>query len=152
LVLTTGGTREVDMQGAIAPSTKELRYARGLHEPLVAVSRPPKLPRLAGGLSGRPFGRIYPAWGIWLLELHPTSGGWLPTPGKDAKGKEPRRLPFPTLQAAISYAERHGIDYRVVRPRRQPAANRSKRTPGGLPKSWLARLRRNSRNGEMYHG
>ena len=119
--------------------------------PLSSVRRPPILPRSAGGLSGRPFGRSYPANGVWLLELDPMSGGWLPR-GQEGCGNT-RRLAFPSLTAAIGYAERHGIDYRVVMPPRRPAPlNRAKRSPSALPRSWLARLARNGRNGETYHG
>lgn len=134
------------MQGtALAPSRPEARQARGVHEPLVAVRCPPKLPRTAGGLSGRPFARIYPAWDIWMLELHPASGGWLPRPSDSGKEVNRRRLPFPSLAAAVRYAEQHGIDYRVVPP---PVSS----LRATLPRSWLARLARNGRRGDTYHG
>ena len=123
-------------------------YLRGDLHPLGTVRRPPILPRSAGGLSGRPFGRIYPANGVWLLELDALSGGWLP---RNENGRRDTRLrAFPSLTAAIDYAERHGIDYRVVMPPRRPAvAKRRMRVPVGLPRPWLPRP---ARNGETYHG
>jgi hypothetical protein len=87
-----------------------------------------------------------------MLELHPASGGWLPPPGNNPKGISPRRLPFPSLAAAIRYAEWHGIDYRVVIRSPHPAAKTNRRGPKALPGSWVASLRRNGRNGDNYHG
>lgn len=112
--------------------------------------RPPVLPRQAGGLSGRPFCRIYHAAQRWVLEMHPASGGWLERP-EGPPGKANRRLVFPTLMEAIAYAERHGLDYRVVPPPRTVARMINARA-SGLPRSWLARLARNGRRGDIYHG
>ena len=106
-----------------------------------AGSRVPVVPRSAGGLSGRPFCRIYHAAQRWVLEIDPVSGGWLP----DARDPAQRRLIFKTLLEAVNYAERHGFDYRVVPP---PFS----RMRAMLPRSWLVRLARNGRRGEMYHG
>ena len=136
--------QQTRVKAAVGRSREELY-------PLSSVRSPHIWPRSAGGLSGRPFGRIFPMNGVWLLELDPMSGGWLPR-GDEGRGNT-RRLAFPSLTAAIGYAERHGIDYRVVMPPRRPAPlNRAKRSPSALPRSWLARLARNGRNGETYHG
>jgi len=130
--------------------------ARMAYEPLVAARRPPKEPRRAGGLSGRPSCRIYPSGQVWVLELEPASGGWIEPPASSGGGdgsSKPGRLVFPTLAAAIAYAERYGLDYRVVAPRRHHVATgRNRRASRSLPKSWLARLARNGRNGDIYHG
>ncbi len=127
---------------------------RMTYEPLVAARHPPKEPRRAGGLSGRPSCRIYPSGQIWVLELDPASGGWILAPVISGDGSSKSgRLEFPTLAAAIAYAERHGLDYRVVAPRSQRVATeRNRRASRSLPKSWLARLARNGRNGDIYHG
>ena len=130
--------------------------ARMAYEPLVAARRPPKAPQPAGGLSGRPSCRIYPSRQVWVLELEPASGGWIEPPASSGGGdgsSKPGRLVFPTLAAAIAYAERYGLDYRVVAPRRHHVATgRNRRASRSLPKSWLARLARNGRNGDIYHG
>jgi hypothetical protein len=127
--------------------------ARMVCEPLVAARRPPKEPRREGGLSGRPSCRIYPSRRVWVLELEAASGGWIGPPAGGAGSSKSGRLVFPTLAAAIAYAERYGLDYRVVMPRRHHlAAGRNRRASGSLPKSWLARLARNGRNGDIYHG
>lgn len=128
--------------------------ARIAYEPLVAARRPPKEPRRAGGLSGRPSCRIYASRQVWVLELEPASGGWIEPPASGGgDGSKSGRLVFPTLAAAIAYAERHGLDYRVVVPKRHRAATgRNRRVARSLPKSWLARLARNERNGDIYHG
>ena len=129
--------------------------ARMACEPLVAARRPPKEPRRAGGLSGRPSCRIYPSGQVWVLELEPASGGWIVPPASRGSGDgfKSGRLVFPTLAAAIAYAERYGLDYRVVVPRRRRAeTGRNRRAPLSLPNSWLARLARNGRNGDIYDG
>lgn len=122
------------------------------YEALTATRRPPKEPRRAGGLSGRPSCRIYPKRQIWVLEIEPGSGGWIEPPSSTPPydgPREPTGLSFPTLAAAIAYAERHGLDYRVIAPRH---SMKELRTGRGLPRSWMARLARNGRNGEIYHG
>jgi len=116
-------------------------------EPLPTSFSPPHIPRAARGLSGRPTCRIYARREVWVLELDAASGGWL-----DDSGYVSRRLTFPTLAAAIDYAERHGLDYRIVRPRQYQYMRRSKPASGQLPRSWLARLARNGRNGDICHG
>jgi hypothetical protein len=113
------------------------------------VRHPPLLPRQAGGLSGRPFCRIYQAAQRWVLEIDPVSGGWLEQPG-GPRGNASRRLVFPTLIDAIAYAERHGLDYRVVQPPRTTTTTNTR--TAGLPRSWLTRLARNGRKGDIYHG
>jgi hypothetical protein len=127
--------RPVDQRGLVA------------NEPLAERLIPPYLPRTSRGLSGRPTCRIYARGDVWVLELDAASGGWL-----DDSGYISRRLAFPTLAAAIGYAERHGLDYRIERPRRHPRIRQSRPASGRLPRSWLARLARNGRNGDIYHG
>jgi hypothetical protein len=49
----------------------------------------------------------------------------------------------------VGYAERHGYDYRIEPPlRRRSTVRRGERQ---LPRSWLARLSSNGRNGDIYH-
>jgi hypothetical protein len=115
-------------------------------EPLAGTLLPPRLPR-ASALSGRPTCRIYARGEVWVLELDAASGGWL-----IGSGKASRRLAFPTLAAAIGYAERHGLDYRIERPRQHQPLTRNKPRAGWLPRSWQARLARNGRKGDIYHG
>ena len=96
--------------------------ARGFEHwplPLAANCNPPAQPRSAGGLSGRPTCRIYFRRQVWVLELETASGGWLePWQEKFSLSgpTRPTELTFPTLAAAIGYAERHGFDYRVIGP------------------------------------
>jgi hypothetical protein len=112
-----------------------MHMGRGTAGQVLAVAeRPPQAPRCAGGLSGRPSCRIYPSRQIWVLELEPATGGWIEPPSwGDCNGSSKRgRLVFPTLATAIGYAERHGLDYRVVWPERQGAETaRSRRAAGG---------------------
>jgi hypothetical protein len=116
-------------------------------EPFAVGLSPPHVRRTARGLSGRPTCRIYARGDMWILELDAASGGWL-----DDSGYVSRRLTFPTLAAAIGYAERHGLDYRIERPRQHHYMRRKEPARGQLPRSWLARLARNGRNGDIYHG
>ena len=116
-------------------------------EPMVTGLRPPRVPRTAGGLSGRPTCRIFARGDAWILELDMTSGGWLVS-GSRAR----RRIAFPTLAAAVGYAERHGLDYRIERPRQHQGAGGSTLGSRRLPRSWRACVARNGRNGEIYHG
>jgi len=104
-------------------------------QPLAALLRPPRQPRRAEGLSGRPSCRIYRGKQAWVLEFD-FSGGWI-EPAR-VTGDDDRRLTCPTLAPAIAYAERHGLDYRIVLPpaRHQMASNGKKATT--LPRSWLA--------------
>jgi hypothetical protein len=86
-----------------------------------------------------------------VLEIEPGSGGWIEPPSSTGPcngSREPTGLAFSTLAAAIAYAERHGFDYRVIAPHHM----KELRTGRSLPRSWLARLARNGRNGEIYHG
>jgi hypothetical protein len=133
---------------AIATATPRSinQWAFAASEPLAGALSPPRLPR-ASGLSGRPTCRIYARGEVWVLELDAASGGWLNGPRKAG-----RRLTFPTLAAAIGYAERHGLDYRIEKPRQHQSMKRNKPASGRLPRSWLARLARNGRNGYIYHG
>ena len=72
---------------------------------------PPPRHRQAGGFCGRPFCRIYPEGDGWILEAVRSGWGTLGIPN--------RKLSFPTLTAAISYAVTHGFSYRVVHAHRQ---------------------------------
>ena len=121
--------------------------ARMGYEPHVAIQRLPK-----ERLSGRPSCRIYPTRQTWVLELEPSLGSWTQPPTRSDRF-ESARLTFSTLAAAIGYAMRHGLVFRVVgveTPGHGTARNSRARRP--LPRSWTARLARNGRNGEMYHG
>lgn len=131
--------------------TPSLTATRALQKAAIEMDgrRPPLLPRQAGGTSGRPFCRIYQAAQRWVLEIDPVSGGWLERAG-GPRGIASRRLVFPTLIDAIAYAERHGLDYRVVQPPRTTTAIKTR--TAGLPRSWLARLARNGRKGDIYPG
>jgi len=137
------------MHHAISAAMPRPVVQKGLvaSEPLAAALSPPHWPRAGRGLSGRPTCRIYARGEVWILELDAASGGWL-----DNRGKPGRRLTFPTLAAAIGYAERHGLDYRIERPRQHQSLRRNKPASGRLPRSWHARLARNGRNGDIYHG
>jgi hypothetical protein len=115
-------------------------------EPLAGTLLPPRLPR-ASGLSGRPTCRIYARGEVWVLELEAASGGWMM-----GSGKASRRRTFPTLPAAIGYAERHGLDYRIERPRQRHSMKQNKSHAGRLPRSWQVRLARNGRKGDIYRG
>jgi hypothetical protein len=70
------------------------------------------MPRAAGGLSGRPTCRIFPVGRLWVLQVD-RPNGWLLD---DGPFEPPPRLQFPTLGAAVAYAENHGYDYRVITP------------------------------------
>jgi hypothetical protein len=133
--------------------SRAMELARRIHlrglavaEPSAGLS-PPLVPRTACGLSGRPTCRIYARGDAWILELDPVSGGWL-----DERGNISRRLTFPTLAAAIGYAERNGLDYRIERSRQHQGMRCSKPVSRRLPRSWRARLARNGRNGDIYNG
>ena len=115
-------------------------------EPLAGLS-PPRVARTVRGLSGRPTCRIYARGDGWVLEFDLPTGGWL-----DDGEIRSRRLTFPSLAAAIGYAERHGLDYRIEPPRHHRSTNRNRRVSGRLPRSWLARLARNGRKGDIDHG
>jgi len=91
-------------------------------EPCAGLS-PPRVPRTARGLSGRPTCRIYAHRDGWVLEFDSPCGGWVDD------GEIPnRRLTFPSLAAAIGYAERHGLDYRIEPPRHHRSTNRASGT------------------------
>lgn len=90
---------------------REARYRDGIHGPTLATAGfPPLVPRTAGGMSGRPRCRIFPAGGPWVLQVEAASD-WRRCNGPD---EPPMRLKFPTLVAAVSYAEQHGYDYRII--------------------------------------
>lgn len=115
------------------------RWGLVAREAFEAALSPPHVPRrTVGGLSGRPTCRIYPRNDVWILELDPVSGGWV-----DDRGNVSRRMIFPTLAAAIGYAERKGLDYRIERHRHHEGMRPRKSATGPLPQSWLARLTRN---------
>jgi hypothetical protein len=112
------------------------------------VLRPPVIPPRSRTLSGRPSCRIYLGRRAWILEFQTTSGGWM-EPWAASSAFKPKRLLFPTLAAAVGYAEQHGFDYRI-----DPPVRRSSTLPRGgrqLPRSWLARLSSNGRNGDIFH-
>jgi hypothetical protein len=127
------------------PSSRQC-YRLSIAEPLSAGMRPPRMPGAAGGLSGRPTCRIYARGSIWVLEFNSPLGGWLDPAGGISDG---HRLMFASLAAAIGYANRHGLHYRIERPLQPRNVRRNSRR---LPRAWLARLARNGRSEEMYHG
>jgi hypothetical protein len=113
--------------------------------------RPPLTPR-SRTLSGRPSCRIYRGRHAWLLEFETACGGWMePWAADNGNRFKSKTLAFPTLAAAVGYAERHGYDYRIEPPARssRPSTRESERH---LPRAWLARLSNNGRNGDIYHG
>jgi hypothetical protein len=112
---------------------------------------PPLLPRRAGRLSGRPFCLIYSAVRCWVLELDPASGGWLERPG-GGQDRSGRHLIFATLVDAIAYAERHGLDYRVVPPPNARGPTREESHTDALPYAWRVKLAGNGRGTRIYHG
>ena len=130
------------------------RLRRTPQEPQAAECRFIPGLRRAHGHSGRLFCRMYSKGQIWVLELEPASGGWLRPEFRKKAGDEvsaPLRFTFPTLGAAIGYAEHHEFDYRIIwRPQHRRSAKNHRATC--LPRSWMARLSRNGRNGDMYHG
>ena len=123
-------------------------------EPQAAERRSPPGARRAQGHSGRAFCHIYPKGSVWVLELKPVSGGWLHRVCRREAGDNANtalRFTFPTLGAAIGYAEQHGIDYRIIwRPQHRRSERYHRAT--ALPRCWMARLSRNGRNGDAYHG
>jgi hypothetical protein len=133
-------------QSAGALASPSQCYALSIAEPLATGMRPPRMPRAAGGLSGRPGCRIYAQGAIWVLKFDSPFGGWLDPTGGMSGGQ---RLTFASLAAAIGYADRHGLHYRIERPLQPRNVRRNSRR---LPRAWLARLVRNGRTGEMYHG
>jgi hypothetical protein len=105
------------------------------------------MPRAAGGLSGRPTCRIYARGPIWVLEFDAPCGGLLdPVVGMFGG----QGLTFASLAAAIAYASRQGLHYRIERPLQPTHVRSISRWSSSLPRS-LARLARNGRNGEIYH-
>ncbi len=66
-------------------------------------------------------------------------------PSDARRGLEPKTLAFPTLAAAVGYAERHGFDHRI-----EPPAGHSRSSEQALPKSWLSLLSKNARSRDLY--
>jgi hypothetical protein len=134
----------------IRPATVRTPQRTWQSQPIAQTLRPPRQPRRAGGLSGRPSCRIYRGKHTWVLEFDSVTGGWI-DPARAVDGDD-GRLTFPTLAAAIAFAERYGLDYRIVPPPRRRMESNKNTATTGLPRSWLARLSRNGRNGDIYHG
>jgi hypothetical protein len=88
---------------------------------------PPRSPKTAGGLSGRPRCRIFPVGRVWILQVEMASG-WLIGSSAD---EPPMRLKFPTLPAAVAYAEQHGYDYRIITPSPVVGISERRRIPSG---------------------
>ena len=57
--------------------------------------------------------RIFPVGRLWVLQVETTASGWQLGLETD---ESPERLKFPTLAAAVSYAEQHCYDYRIITP------------------------------------
>lgn len=72
---------------------------------------PPRALGSRDSLSDRPSCRIYPVESAWILQLE-RSSAWV----VGAIGPGVYRS-FRTLAAAIRFADRHGLDYRIVRRR-----------------------------------
>jgi len=102
------------------------------------------LPRAAGGLSGRPRCRIFPVGRLWVLEVE-TPSGWLLGSAADER---PERHTFPTLAAAVAYAEGHGFDYRIITA--SPVAHRI-RISNRVRMRRVRALTRSSKNRTMEH-
>jgi len=112
----------------------------------------PRLPPHSRGrrLSGRPSCRIYLARRAWILEFDTICGGWM-EPWSARGSFEQKTLAFPTLAAAVGYAERHGFDYRIEPPARHSNTSLKRlRREQRVPRSWLALLTSNARNGRLY--
>ena len=143
------------MQSTLAPHA--MHHAFGGSRPAApsceaAIARPPLMPPRSRTLSGRPSCRIYLGRRAWILEFETPWGGWM-EPWAASRQFEPRTLAFPTLAAAVGYAERHGYDYRIEPPARRSSPSIPRRRDGQrLSRSWLARLSDNGRNGDIYHG
>jgi hypothetical protein len=91
-----------------------LREAEGAPRPLTQAQRlndhpqPPAAWSPSSGLSGRPTCRIYALDRTWILQLDKNSA-WIP----NAIGPGTFRT-FKTLGAAIRFADRYGLDYRIL--------------------------------------
>lgn len=94
-----------------------LSGADGCSRPLAQVAAvvstppPPYTWQPSSDLSGRPTCRIYALERTWILQLDKTSA-WIP----NAIGPGGYRS-FKTLGAAVRFADRYGLDYRIVRGR-----------------------------------
>jgi hypothetical protein len=140
------------MQTTLAAQTPSLEFRAGPAFAEAATIRRPPLPPRSRTLSGRPSCRIYRGRRAWLLEFITAFGGWM-EPWTASRRFEPKTLAFPTLAAAVGYAERHGCDYRIEPPaRRSGIKGRRQGAHQDLPKAWLVRLSSNGRNGDIYHG
>jgi len=116
-----------------------LREAEGAPRPLTQAQRlndhppPPAAWSPSSGLSGRPTCRIYALDRTWILQLDKNSA-WIP----NAIGPGTFRT-FKTLGAAIRFADRYGLDYRILPGRpflitkaRMKDGRRPSRYPGDL--------------------
>jgi hypothetical protein len=140
------------MQSTLATQTQPLDFRAGhaIAATEAATIRHPLQAR-PRTLSGRPSCRIYLGRRAWILEFDTIWGGWM-EPWTASGRFKPKTLAFPTLAAAVGYAERHGYDYRIELPSRHPrTSTRRLRGKHCLPKSWLALLSSNARNGRLYH-
>ena len=84
----------------------------------------------------------------WVLEFEPASRPWIePLMGWTASDDPfaQIRLTFPTLTAAVAYAEREGLDYRVIEPpvsRLRAASTQAKWGSSNRPRRSGARTHR----------
>lgn len=122
--------------GTCQPVARAFEQTAALPGPM--KSYPPRTPWQLGGLSGRPGCRIYARHDVWVLEFDAPGGGWL-----DDRDDRLKRLTFPTLVAAIGYAERHGLDYRIELKRTQQSGNLDV-AKSRCPPALAGRLRRRS--------
>lgn len=86
-----------------------LEVAEGTPRPAAQVEGyPPSACRRTASLSGRPTCRIYQLDTTWILQLDKNSA-WIP----NAIGPGTYRT-FRSLGAAVRFADRYGLDYRVM--------------------------------------
>jgi hypothetical protein len=139
------------MQSTLASQTLSLDFRAGDATAATEAAAIGRLPPQAWArrLSGRPSCRIYLGRSAWILEFDSICGGWMEP--SEARGRlEPKTLAFPTLTAAVGYAERHGYDYRIEPPA-QHSGRSVKRVRQRLPRSWLALLSSKARSRAIYH-
>jgi hypothetical protein len=141
------------MQSTLAPQNLSLDFRAGDATAATEAATIRRLPPQARArrLSGRPSCRIYLGRSAWILEFDTICGGWM-EPSDTRRRVEPKTLAFPTLAAAVGYAERHGYDYRIEPPvRRSSPSVERQRGERRLPRSWLALLSSQARNRAIYH-
>jgi hypothetical protein len=132
------------MQSTLTAQTDPLAGLALAATEAATIRRPPPLAR-SRRLSGRPSCRIYLGRdlgrGAWILEFDSVCGGWM-EPSNSSRRVEPKTLAFPTLAAAVGYAERRGYDYRILPPAAHSVTSVRRRRE--------TLLSSNARNGGLY--